>query len=224
MIIALFSDIHGNASSLEIALKLMEKFKPNKYIFLGDMAGYYYEQNESIKLLNSLNNLISIKGNHDDLFIKSIKDRNLLISLDKKYGKSYSKLANSLTFESKMFFKNLLDFDKNNYYDAYHGSPNLIDEYIYPNTIVNFTLNKTFTFLGHTHYPMIRKINNKYIINPGSIGQSRDHNKGSFAIVDILNKEVEHIRFNYPKKRLKTSVIINRDRSYLLEVLKRVKN
>ena len=69
MTIAVFSDIHGNIYSLEKALKIMEQYKPDKYLFLGDMAGYYYYQNESIDLLNNLDDLISIKGNHDEYFL-----------------------------------------------------------------------------------------------------------------------------------------------------------
>ena len=29
-------------------------------------------------------------------------------------------------------------------------------------------------FIGHTHFPMVRKINNIIVVNPGSVGQPRD--------------------------------------------------
>ena len=48
MILIVFSDIHGNVYALEKALKVMEQYNADEYIFLGDMAGYYYHQNECI--------------------------------------------------------------------------------------------------------------------------------------------------------------------------------
>ena len=97
MTLIVFSDIHGNINSLEKAFKEMEKFNPDQYLFLGDMAGYYYYQNECIKLLSSLNNLISLKGSHDDNFLNALYNENLLNILDNKYGKSYSLFKSNIT-------------------------------------------------------------------------------------------------------------------------------
>ena len=180
MTIALFSDIHGNIHSLEKALKLIEKYKVDKYLFLGDMAGYYYYQNECIQLLNTLPNLVSLKGNHDEFFLKAINNKDYLAVLDDKYGKSYSLLANNITEESLTFFGQLKDYEKTKEYEAYHGSPNnYTSEYIYPDSKIKLTSNRSFIFLGHTHYEMDIKSNNTRIVNPGSIGQARDNNKAS---------------------------------------------
>lgn len=222
MVLAVFSDIHGNVYSLEKALKIMETIKPDKYLFLGDMAGYYYYQNESIELLNSLDNLITIKGNHDEYFIDALNDREKLKKLDEKYGKSYSMLSKNITEKSKLFFNNLIECEKNNYYEAYHGSPNnYTHEYIYPDTKINFTTDVPFVFLGHTHYPMNKKIKDTTIINPGSIGQPRDYNKGSFFIIDLKGKKIENIRYEYDKSKLEKQIISLNDKKYLLDVLKR---
>ncbi len=225
MTIAVFSDIHGNVFSLEKALRLMEEFKPDKYLFLGDMAGYYYYQNESINLLSNLNNLVSIRGNHDEYFLNSLDKIEELKKLDAKYGKSYSLLSKYITKESKFFFDNLLTHEKNSYYEAYHGSPNnYTEDYIYPNTDINFTSDIPFVFLGHTHYPMNRNVNGTIIINPGSIGQPRDFNQGSFTIVDLKDKKIENIRYKYNISKLEEKIISLEDNKYLIEVLKRAKN
>lgn len=225
MTIAVFSDIHGNAFSLEKALKIMETLYPDKYLFLGDMAGYYYYQNESIELLNSLNNLVTIKGNHDEYFLNALEDKSLLKKLDEKYGNSYSLLANSLTNKSKFFFENLSDYEKNNYYEAYHASPNNYrEEYIYPDTEILVKSEVPFVFLGHTHYPMQRRIGNTIIVNPGSIGQSRDYGKGSFSLIDLKYKKIENIRYEYDKNKLEKDIRLYDNKKYLLDVLKRKKN
>ena len=222
MILAVFSDIHGNVSSLEEALKVMDTFKPDQYLFLGDMAGYYYYQNESIELLNSLDNLVSIKGNHDEYFLKCLSNKDELKKLDKKYGQSYSLLYNQVTEKSKKFFYSLAEFEKNEYYEAYHGSPNnFLEEYIYKETDIQLNTTVPFVFLGHTHYPMIKKVNDTLIVNPGSIGQPRDYNKGSFSIIDLKDKKVENIRYTYEKSYLEKRIIELEDNKYLQDVLKR---
>ena len=224
MTLAVFSDIHGNVYSLEKALKLMEEFKPDKYLFLGDMAGYYYYQNESIELLNGLNNLTSLKGNHDEYFMSSLNNEDALKKLDDKYGKSYSMLSSSITNKSKLFFNNLSVCEKNQYFEAYHGSPNnYLEDYIYPDTSMDFKLNTPFVFLGHTHYPMNKRINDTIVINPGSIGQPRDFNQGSFSIVDLKEQKVENVRYEYDKSRLEKMIVKLKDKKYLLDVLQREK-
>ena len=224
MTLAVFSDIHGNIHSLEKALKLMDTFKPEKYLFLGDMAGYYYYQNECIELLSTLDNLVSIKGNHDEYFLNALNNVEKLKKLDAKYGKSYSMLSSSLTPKSKVFFNNLLSYEKNNYYEAYHGSPNnYLEEYIYPDKDINFKTSTPFVFLGHTHYPMNIKFNNTMIINRGSIGQARDFNQGSFYIVDLKDKKFENIRYKYDSSKLNKKILELNDKQYLMDVLKRGK-
>ncbi len=222
MILLVFSDIHGNIYSLEKALKIMERYQPDQFLFLGDMAGYYYYQNECIKLLNTLPNLLSIKGNHDDMFLKAISDDMLLNELENKYGQSYKMLKDNITNESFQFFQSMKDFEKNGIYEAYHGSPNnYYSEYIYPDN-TNLVLDTNcapYLFLGHTHYQMDKYINHTRVINPGSIGQPRDINQPSFAIIDTDNNCMEVIRYTYNKKELLNTIASNKDNSYLSDVL-----
>lgn len=224
MILAFFSDVHGNVYSLEKALKIMESFHPDGYLFLGDMAGYYYYQNESIKLLNGLDNLTALKGNHDQYFLNARKNIAEVEALDKKYGKSYSLLSKNITKKSIEFFQNLQLFEKNSYYEAYHGTPdNYLDEYLYPDTVKEFETGVPVVFTGHTHYPMERKIQDTLFINPGSVGQPRDHNQGSFSIVDLKNIKVENVRYDYDRSGLEKKILELDDNPYLLKVLQRGK-
>lgn len=221
---AIFSDIHGNIYSLEKAIKEMEGYNPEQYLFLGDMAGYYYYQNECIDMLTNLPNLVSIKGNHDDNFLKSFFDDTALKQLDQKYGKSYSMLKSNITKNSLEYLKNMQDFEKNELYEAYHGSPNnYLSEYIYPDneTLLLNDSQVPYLFLGHTHYQMDKQINNTRVINPGSIGQPRDMNKPSFVVIDTKENQVEFVRFNYDKKNLIHDILLNQDSNYLISVLER---
>lgn len=225
MILAVFSDIHGNVYSLEKALKLMEDFHPDGYLFLGDMAGYYYHQNESIKLLNELNNLTALKGNHDQYFLDALNNTEELETLGKKYGKSYMLLSQNITDKTMEFFNALQLYEKSAGFEAYHGTPdNYLDEYLYPDTKRGFVVEAPIVFTGHTHYPMERKIRDTLFVNPGSIGQPRDFNKGSFSIVDLKNIKVENVRYDYDRSKLEKMILELGDNDYLLKVLKRTKN
>ena len=41
--IGILSDIHGNYDALEAVLKRAKKEKIDRFIFCGDLIGYYYE-------------------------------------------------------------------------------------------------------------------------------------------------------------------------------------
>jgi len=68
MKIGIFADIHGNIYAFENVWKELKKETCDHYLFLGDICGYYYYQNEIIEIIRSMKNLISIIGNHDDIF------------------------------------------------------------------------------------------------------------------------------------------------------------
>ena len=49
---------------------------------------------------------------------------------------------------------------------------------------------------GHTHHPLHMVVGKTHIINPGSVGQSRDEDpRTSFLIMDLENKEIKNLQF-----------------------------
>jgi predicted phosphodiesterase len=77
--------------------------------------------------------------------------------------------------------------------------------------------------VGHTHHPYILEVNNKLIINPGSVGQPRDGDpRASYAIID--NQRVELKRIEYPVedtvKTVLDSPLPETARDMLVEVLR----
>jgi diadenosine tetraphosphatase ApaH/serine/threonine PP2A family protein phosphatase len=58
--------------------------------------------------------------------------------------------------------------------------------------------------LGHTHYPILKNVDNGgIIINPGSVGQSRDGNlSSSFCILDTLSLEINFYRVPYDTEKV----------------------
>lgn len=54
-----------------------------------------------------------------------------------------------------------------------------------------------FVFIGHTHLPMIRKLNEVTIVNPGSVGQPRDGIPlCSYAVWNDGNIEIKRVKYD----------------------------
>jgi putative phosphoesterase len=75
-----------------------------------------------------------------------------------------------------------------------HASPwKPFEEYILPHSpqLPRFTqLPYDFVILGHTHVPMVERVDRVTIINPGSCSQPRDQDRrGSYAILDLERRE-----------------------------------
>ena len=88
MRLGVFSDIHGNIYAFDKLWRKLKKEKCDLYIFLGDICGYYYYQNEVIDIMRGIKNLITVKGNHDEIFLKMMEGKISGVGYTKKYGKS----------------------------------------------------------------------------------------------------------------------------------------
>ena len=53
-------------------------------------------------------------------------------------------------------------------------------------------------FTGHTHIPYVKKIGDKILVNPGSVGEPRDGDpRASFATFDTVTGQVKLSRLEY---------------------------
>lgn len=228
MRIGVFSDIHGNIFAFSEIFREIKKEKCDVHIFLGDICGYYYHQNEIIGMLKDIPQLKTLSGNHDILFLKSLEDKDILRNYTKKYGNSFNFLKDTITSVNLTFLRNLpkkyfLDDHK---IAAFHGSPwDPIEEYIYPDSPMERfdTLSFKTIFLGHTHWSMDIKRNHSRIINPGSAGQPRDGSWPSYAVYDVEKDRLIIKQVPYSVKLMISEVKKRKDKnSYLIEVLKRI--
>jgi predicted phosphodiesterase len=86
MKIAILSDVHANMPALEAVIHDLER-NECKYVFvLGDLIGYYYWPKEVVIYFMSHPNCNVIRGNHEDLLIRSLKDENFADKCYQKYG------------------------------------------------------------------------------------------------------------------------------------------
>ncbi|RNC86073.1 MAG: hypothetical protein ED557_04690 [Balneola sp.] len=208
--IALLSDIHGNLSALKNSIRTLEKKNPDLWLCLGDIVGYGPFPSECIKLVREFN-MVCVKGNHDagvtgDLGLKHFRDPNRkLIELTSK----------ELEVDELNWLKGLPLVVRKENWMAVHSSPDNPEkwEYIESAFRARDLLNEIdveLCFLGHTHRPALVsnqlgvyefKKGYKYMINPGSIGQSRDGDyRAACSFIDTENFEYKNFRIEFDQE------------------------
>ena len=215
---AILSDIHGNLFALK---EVVRDFKDIDYvILLGDIIDYGMQSNEVINFIHD--NLTSkiicnIWGNHENAILtedyghfsseRGVESAKYTASQLSDFSKFY--LDNECCHEG--FYQMPLGDKK---VLAVHGSLN--DHFwksIYPDD-----LNGNYSFYdivmsGHSHYPHVfqkfyevenpemRNKKSVLFINPGSVGQPRNHNPNAhYAILDDETISVELKSVKYPVK------------------------
>ena len=86
MKIAILSDIHANISAFKAVLQDVEKQKCERLFILGDLVGYYYWPKDVVQYLMQSTCSTVIRGNHEDLLIKSIESEEFNEACYHKYG------------------------------------------------------------------------------------------------------------------------------------------
>jgi putative phosphoesterase len=230
MKVGIFADVHGNIYAFEKIWKALQRESCDFYCFLGDICGYYYHQNEVIEIIKNVQNIICVKGNHDDIFIKMLKEEISEETCIEKYGKSYSVMKENIRPDNLNFIKSLPSnhvIDDHNI-ALFHGSPwKELNGYIYPDTLLERFRQLTYKFvlLGHTHYAMDRKMQDVRIINPGSCGQPRDYNQPSYAVLYTESEKVTIKRVEYNTDAMIKDIIDHKEENlYLSSVLQREKS
>lgn len=200
MKIGVLADIHANLRALESTLKIFDSNKVERIFCLGDMIGYYHNSIEILELIRE-KNIECILGNHEAYLLEYLDCPTwkwklcFLDRVKKNISPKYMDWLSTLpeTLEISLEGQKIAFF---------HGSPwNHLEEYIYPDSdkFEKFTeLPYGYVFLGHTHYPMFKKIYDVNVINPGSCGQPRDNNlKAKAAIVNLTKKDILFIEESY---------------------------
>ena len=213
MEIAILSDIHGNVSALESVLKdLKTNHNPQKIALLGDFIDYGMRSNEAISMIKALDIPVvcNIWGNHEQAIMEDDYER---FSSERGRVSAKNTKAN-LTKESFRYLDEIegksgkAEFElEGKKFLAVHGS--LTDPYwkaIFPDkgngTDGMFEGYEPYDYVlsGHSHYahvfehfypvdnPEYRNKKKVIFINPGSVGQPRNHNpKAQYAILDTCN-------------------------------------
>jgi predicted phosphodiesterase len=225
MRILVLSDIHANFPALEAVLADAEAV--DAIWCLGDLVGYGPDPNDCIQLIASLPNLICLLGNHDAAALGRID----LDTFNFEARSAIQWTQSVLKPENKNFLSILPEKKILQEVTLVHGSPrNPVWEYMMDKSTAmeNFDFFTTrLCFVGHTHFPVafisrnfgdsverrifqpedIQFLQDRMIINPGSVGQPRDHDpRAAYGIFTSEDSTWEQRRVAYNIKDVQARI------------------
>jgi len=186
--IGILSDIHAEPKALRRILADMPSV--DRVLCAGDAVSEYQFCAETVQLLQHVK-AQCIQGNHE-MVLFSGSNAAYLKQCQAEFAPALlDVLATApVSLELEAAGARLL---------MVHASPwKPFEEYILPKSpkLARFAqLPYDFVILGHTHVPMVQRVDGVTVINPGSCSQPRDQDRrGSYAILDMERREVEICR------------------------------
>lgn len=183
MKILIISDIHANYEALKAIQDVCENV--DKIICLGDFVGYYCQVNETLDLIRQWKPLCLL-GNHDFFLINSCPPA---APASVRFGIEYARRTISsdhLAWLSELPLTWGGFIDKHSFL-FFHGSPwKPLTDYLYEDDLSTSNL-ACFDYdviaFGQTHRACMRTGQRPLLINPGSVGQSRNRAGYSCAVL-----------------------------------------
>jgi predicted phosphodiesterase len=225
------SDLHSNAEAMRMVLNRVRRKKFDTVICLGDFVGYGAQPNHVLDTMRAFKGKrrLYIRGNHDRV-AAGLDDAN---GFNHAAKSAVLWTRDHLSAPNRRFLHDLpmgpLAHDG---MMLCHGSPYDEDEYVFNvhHAAQILTLyNLPIIFYGHTHLPVVFSIDKKlrvngysirdeatirlnpderYLINPGSVGQPRDRNPASsFALYDSERMTVQFFRTEYDIAKTQVSIL-----------------
>jgi len=212
MKIAVFSDVHSCYFKMAAVFADMEQYKIDKYVCLGDIIGYGDMPEETIRLLME-KKVVSVRGNHE----LAMFDRDYLEVFPKAIKQPLLDNIAAISNTSVRYLEDTPAYLKMENAHFVHGTPpDKLTTYIYD--VSDYYLKSVFNnsdarvyFTGHTHKLKLvtykdrivfrRRItkecvilleeNQKYLLNVGSIGFTRDDfEESKYAVYDTKKQQI----------------------------------
>jgi len=208
VLVGIVSDIHSNLPALRAVLSDMKTRRVSRILCAGDMVGYYTFPNEVVELAEKAG-IHSIAGNHEQAIISGDHSNlNELASLTARWT------AGQLTPASLERLRRMQPRDRleigGRLFLVVHGSPRNDNEYVFPLTADTWpfgALDVDVLVMGHTHVQWQGRFGKLLVINPGSVGQPRDHDpRAAFATLETRDLSVGLHRVDYDKNPAASSV------------------
>ncbi|MDA1093399.1 MAG: metallophosphoesterase family protein [Acidobacteria bacterium] len=219
----ILSDIHSNIDALDAVLARTPPESYDKLIVLGDLVGYGGTPNEVVERIFELEPDVMIRGNHDKVAsgVESSDKFNRVAGEAARWTHDELTPANRERLAALPAGPISVDRDV----EVCHGTPFDEDTYVFDGDDALKALeaaSRPVCFFGHTHVPVAYALKgseltvthltpggddtkivnilkkNRYLINPGSIGQPRDTDaRASYATYDSTKQQVQIKRVPY---------------------------
>lgn len=215
MKIAVFSDVHSCFDKMKTVFEDMARFDVDLHVCLGDIIGYGNQPEETVQLLIE-KNVTAVRGNHE----LAMFDEAYLSYFPYNIKQPLLDNMAALSEKSVQYLENTPVYLQKSECHFVHGTPpDKMTTYIYDvsdyylKSVFNNSAPRVF-FTGHTHKLKLityqgrivyrRRIrknrtiavedHQKYLVNVGSVGFSRDDFEESKYAVYDTDKQVIHIR------------------------------
>lgn len=180
MRIAFISDIHGNLTALQAVLADIQERSIDQIVCLGDTITMGPQPAEVLKLLRELK-CVCVKGNHEAATLDPEHSAQYEVAShlipDLNWCRSHLS-PDDLQFINSFEPMHSINLSRDNHILAFHGSPLSSTDIIQATTPdelldVYFEGQNANIFIGgHSHVQMVRRYNNKLVLNSGSIGNA----------------------------------------------------
>jgi len=223
------SDLHANAEALRAVMKRVMRKKYEVVICLGDFVGYGAQPNHILDSMRTMKGRkVYIRGNHDRV-ASGLDDAN---GFNQAAKAAALWTREHLSAPNRRFLRDLtVGPVMHRGVMLCHGSPYDEDEYVFNvhhAAQILALFDAPIILYGHTHLPAVFSIdadqnvrgfavreeatvkldpNQRYLINPGSVGQPRDRNPAaSYALYDAEKRIVHFHRVPYDIEKAREKI------------------
>jgi diadenosine tetraphosphatase ApaH/serine/threonine PP2A family protein phosphatase len=216
------SDIHANLEAYETVMATAKPIGYERVLVLGDLVGYGADPNAIVERVRALSPFAIIRGNHDKVGsgVESPEGFNAVARSAIRW--TYDALSPA----NREWLSNLPagPVSVDDQIEICHGTPFDEDAYVFDDLDALralHTARRQLCLFGHTHVQVGHYLSkeqfglstaddhrpltipladhNRYLVNPGSVGQPRDGDpRAGFAVVDSEKREVTIHRVAYP--------------------------
>ena len=225
------SDIHANLEAFETVMAAAKPLGYDKVLLLGDLVGYGADPNAICERVRALKPDALIRGNHDKVGsgVESPEGFNAVARNAIKWTYETLSKENRAWLAALPAGPLIVD----DMIEICHGTPFDEDAYVFDDLDALRAMHaarRPLCLFGHTHVQVGHYLSrdqfglataddhrplaiplvdaNRYLVNPGSVGQPRDGDpRAGFGIVDIAAKEMTIHRVEYPISKAQARII-----------------
>jgi len=224
------SDLHANAEALRAVMARVRRKKFEVVFCLGDFVGYGAQPNHVLDVMRTMRGRkVYIRGNHDRVAagLDNADGFNQAARAAALWTRDH------LSAPNRRFLRELpMGPTMHRGVMLCHGSPYDEDEYVFNvhhAAQILGLFDAPYIVFGHTHLPAVFSIdaqgnvrgfavrdeatvkleaNQRYLINPGSVGQPRDRNPAaSCMILDTDKRSVQFLRVEYDVSKTQATIV-----------------